>query len=231
MSGEHLSQTDVIRLAIAAAAAKLHVAFPARVERVAGGRVDVRPEIGRATECRDGSTLHEELPVIASVPIVFPREAYLGVVFPVSVGSYVLVVCCDRNIGEWLRTGRREQIADVGTHVLDGAVAIPGLFPDASAVDPEHMILGSLGSGPSIHMDDDEVRLGGDGATQRVPHGDAWVDAIATFRTALSTWADAVDAGVTAAGGTVAGHAAFVTAIGDLGTALETALSERVRVT
>lgn len=231
MSGEHLSSTDVIRLAIAAAAAKLHVAFPARVERVADGRVDVRPEIGRATECRDGSTLHEELPVIASVPIVFPRAESIGVVFPVSVGSYVLVVCCDRNIGEWLRTGRRERTADVGAHVLDGAVAIPGLFPDASAIDPDHMVLGSLESGPSIHIDDDQVRLGGNGATERVPHGDAWVDALTTFRTALATWANAVAAGVTTAGGTVDGHATFVTAIDDLGDALEAALSERVRVT
>lgn len=233
MSGEHLTKTDVIRLAIAAQLSKLHVAFPARVERVDGGRVDVRPELGRAVECRDGSTLHEDLPVIASVPLVFPRTASSGLAFPVDVGDYVLVVVCDRNLGEWLRTGRRERIADVGMHVLDGAVAIPGVFPDASSVSPDHLVLGSFETGPSVHVDDEQVRLGGDSASERVPHGDAWTDAFAAFRSSLSSWADAVDNGVTAAGGTVnpVTHAQFQAAITTLGTQLETALSERVRVT
>lgn len=231
MTGAHLSTTDLIRLSTASLLAKLHVGFPARVERVSGARVDVRPELERATECRDGSTLHEELPVIASVPLVFQRTENEGLAFPVPVGSYVFVVCADRALGEWLRTGRRERTADVGAHTLDGAVAIPGLFPDASAVSPDHLVLGSFGSGPSVHIDGDQVRLGGNGATERVPHGDAWKSAFATFHAALATWANAVDTGVTAVGGTVAGHAAFITAIDDLVDALDAALSERVRVT
>ena len=228
MSSAPLSSTDLHRLAMGARLSKLHVAFPARVERVDGPRVDVRPETERATECRDGSTLHEELPVIAAVPLAFPRTESTGLAFPVSVGDYVLIVCCDRSLGEWLRTGRRERTVDVGVHTLDGAVAIPGLFPDASAFAPDHLVLGSFGSGPSIHVDGDHVRVGGDGADQQVPHGNAWKDAFTALAGLMKTWVTAVD-GIVSPGTPLPSTTPLNAALDTLDEQL--ALSERVRVT
>lgn len=231
-----LRWSDVIRLAIEARLAFVHVAFPARVERYDAARnvVDVQPQLEAETECLDGSSLRERLPVIPSVPIAFQRTKAFGVTFPIAVGDFVLVVCCDRNIGEWMRTGQAGDPHDAGVHVLDGAVAIPGLYPDAHALDGEvltdHLVLGSLDGGPTIHVDDSEIRLGSDSASERAVLGSSQQSALDTFLLALKLWANAVNTGVSAAGGAVADHPAFVTAIEQLQADLVSALSAKVRV-
>jgi hypothetical protein len=167
--------TDAIRLAVGAALASTHVAFPARVEAYDSNAqtVDVLPQIERATRAIDGSVLREDLPIVAAVPIAWPRSGAFGVIFPLAVGDHVLVVVCDRNIGEWRRTGSAGDPKDVGVHVLDGAVAVPGLFPSSGAVGAEHvtdhLVIGALGAGGAgIHVRSGEVRLGGDAGTNLV---------------------------------------------------------------
>jgi Flp pilus assembly CpaF family ATPase len=58
-------------------------------------------------------------------------------------------------------------------HVLDGAVAIPGLYPLGSALEAEHLtdhlVMGSLAAGgATIHVRSTDVRLGDDTASQFV---------------------------------------------------------------
>lgn len=173
-----LAWSDVIRLAIGARLASTHVAFPARVEAYDAARnsVDVLPQLERETECINGDALRERLPIVPSVPIAWPRSRGYGITFPLEVGDFVLVVCCDRNIGEWLRLGEAGDPRDAGMHGLDGAVAIPGLYPDADALDPaaplpvltDHLVVGAMGGGPTIHIDEDEIRLGSNLASDYV---------------------------------------------------------------
>lgn len=174
-SSSGVASTDAIRLAVGAALASTHVAFPGRVEAydASAQTVDVLPQIDRATRAIDGSVLREELPVIAAVPIAWPRSGSFGMIFPLAVGDFVLVVVCDRNIGEWRRTGEAGDARDIGSHVLDGAVAVPGLYPSAETVESEHvtdhMVIGALGSGGAgIHVHPSEVRLGGNSGTNLV---------------------------------------------------------------
>lgn len=170
-----LAPSDVLRLAIAAALAKVHVGFPARVESydADANTVDVQPQYDRATECLDGTTLHEELPIIPSVPIAWPRTRKYGVTFPIEVGDYVLILITDRSIHEWMRTGRRGDPLDLGTHELDGAVAIPGVYPSADSLSSpqltDHLTIGALTTGgASIHIDANEIRIGTNDASDYV---------------------------------------------------------------
>lgn len=169
-----LKQSDLIRLALGQFGSTLHVAFPAKVlgYDAAAQSVDVQPQLDRTFENLDGTLTTESLPAIASVPISWPRCGKFGLVFPLAVDDFVLVVVADRNIGEWLRTGESDP-RDAGVHVLDGAVAIPGLYPASGAVEAEHvtdhLVLGHLQTGGAgVHVRFAEVRLGDDTASQFV---------------------------------------------------------------
>lgn len=170
-----LAESDLIRLALGKDRAELHVGFPAKVLSfdAAGNAVDVQPQLDRTFENIDGSFTQDALPAIASVPVCWPRVGKFGLVFPIEADDYVFVVVSDRNLGEWLRTGARGDALDVGSHVLDGAVALPGLYPLSGALGNEHvtdhLVIGALGSEEAtIHIRPADVRLGGDSATQFV---------------------------------------------------------------
>lgn len=136
-----VAPSDLIRAAIEARLATTHVAFPGRVERWDATRneVDVRPALDRATKRIDGSILSEPLPVIPSVPVQWPRSSGYGVTFPLGIGDWVTVIVADRSIAEWRRLGAAGDPRHVGTHRLDGAIAVPGVYPDAAALSSEHV--------------------------------------------------------------------------------------------
>ena len=168
MSGVRgMDLSDLLQLAIAAKLAALHVAFPARVVAydATHNTVDVEPAVSRTTKTLEGSLLVEDLPIVCGVPIAWQRTGGFGVTFPLEVDDTVLVVVCDRNHGEWRRTGRRGDPLDAGVHGLDGAVAIPGLYPRAGALGVEHVPaegirLGSLATnGPYLHVTAGSVEI------------------------------------------------------------------------
>lgn len=230
--------SDVVRLAIAARLATLHVAFPARVEAydASTNSVDVQPQLEMEIERGDGSSLRDPLPIVCGVPIAWPRSRTYGMSFPLEVGDFVLVVVADRNLGEWLRTGEAGDPRDVGSHVLDGAVAIPGLYPEPDALGAEHLtdhlVLGRLASGgAALHVRPSELRLVSDSAEQASVRGTAQRDALHDLIDALDAWADAVDTGVTAAGGSIGpAHATFLVALATAKLALDNALTTAVKV-
>lgn len=210
-----VAPSDLIRAAIEARLATTHVAFPARVERwdAARNEVDVRPALDRATKRIDGSILSESLPVIPSVPVQWPRSSGYGVTFPLVVGDWVTVIVADRSIGEWRRTGEAGDPRHVGTHRLDGAIAVPGVYPDAAALSAEHVPddgirIGSLtADGPfvlvsalGIEIKDpasgirivvsgpfDRVQVDGGGATDLVALAGKVFDELTAIATTLGT--------------------------------------------
>lgn len=162
-----VAPSDLIRAAIEARLATTHVAFPAQVTRwnAAANEVDVRPALDRATKRIDGSILSESLPVIPSVPVQWPRSSAYGVTFPLEVDDWVTVIVADRSIAEWRRTGDAGDPKHVGTHRLDGAIAVPGVYPDAEVLGAEFVPttgirVGSLtANGPHVVINADGLEL------------------------------------------------------------------------
>lgn len=224
MSGVRgMGRSDLLQLAIAAKLAALHVAFPARVVAYSAEHqtVDVEPSTSRSTKTLSGSLLVEPLPIVCGVPIAWPRSGAYGVTFPLEVDDTVLVVVCDRNIGEWRRTGERGDPLDAGVHVLDGAVAVPGLYPRAGIVQSggvpaDGLRLGGLAAdAPRIVVDGSSISASRGGATELV---------------ALSNKVDAViDAFTSAAPVSNDGGAALQAAVVAVWTPLGTTAAETLR--
>lgn len=157
---DDLGVADVLRLYVAKMLGQAHVAMPGRVQSFDPDRntVDVVPEMDRATETADGETIRERLPVLPSVPVAWPRSGSWALTFPLPAGSEVLLVVTDRALGEWRRNGSLDP-RQLGTHRLDGAVAIPGVSTLANAIPSAKIPSNGLrlgwignGDGPSLTL-------------------------------------------------------------------------------
>jgi hypothetical protein len=119
----------------------------------------------------DGNYVSQKLPKLADVPVAFPRGGGYAVSFPIKAGDFVLLVFSERNIGQWRSTGTQGDPGDLGMHTLDGAVAIPGVYPDKAALasaSASKMVLGKDDTGTSrIEITSSGVFLGA-GATKEV---------------------------------------------------------------
>lgn len=137
MSATHPTLPEIIRAAIQAHDADLHVSIPAEVVRVdlAKGQVDARPLVKDVLTAGDGARVALSVPVIANVPIVWPGAGGFRLTFPVAAGDSVLLVFSDRSLDAWLARGGEVDPGDPRRHALSDAVAIPGLrsFKDAWA--------------------------------------------------------------------------------------------------
>lgn len=152
---------ELIRVAIEARLAGLHVSIPGRVEKYDASKqcADIKPLV--KTE------RGESVPVIPNVPIIFPGGGSFRVVFPVAKGDTVLLVFCERSIDGWKERGGEVDPIDTRHHALSDAVAYVGLrsFNDALADAPtDSMKLGKDGGTVQVECKDDEVEIGGGGA-------------------------------------------------------------------
>lgn len=113
---------------------EIHVALPGVVKsyNAATQTADIQPQIKRALRKRDGSIVTEDLPILPSVPVGALRAGGFFFHMPVTTGDHVLVIFCERDINEWRRLGSNVDPADLRTHSLSGAVAIP-MLEDARA--------------------------------------------------------------------------------------------------
>ena len=130
--------------------------MPGQVVKVHAGAdkrqfVDVRPSLKRAVPVDDddeqGTTtvaapfIEEDLPIIPSVPVGYPQGGGFFISVPLQPGDFVLLVFCERSIDRWVETaskGNQRAVSpgDVGTHVLEGAIALPfGPAPRAELLD------------------------------------------------------------------------------------------------
>lgn len=178
------SLASVIRGAIEAHALELHTAMPGKVLSydAAAQTADVQPVLRRPMRDVDGERVVEDLPVIPNVPVMFPRTAGAFISLPVAAGDYVLLVLCEGSIDAWRATGEVSDPGDERRHNLSHAVAIPGVFPQAGALDDAHatnIVIGHDGA-TQIHVQPGGaggVLIGGPSASEPMVLG-----------TALNTW-------------------------------------------
>src|SRR5690606_32100666 len=79
-------------------AAGIRVMLPARVEAYDNDNqtADVKPMLMEALESEEGVSTYD-LPIISTVPVVFPRAGDYFLSFPLAKGHFVMLVFCDRS--------------------------------------------------------------------------------------------------------------------------------------
>lgn len=166
-----MSQTptfpEMLKLAIDARLADLHVSMPGRIESYDASKlsVDVQPLIRHTYFDESGDRQTEAYPIIPSVPVKFPGSGAYRITFPIAKGDIVLLVFSEASIDKWLQNeGVVDPIDDRRNQMID-AVAIPGLHSfkspiaaetDAMVVDvPTEMRLGSSSATDPVALKSD----------------------------------------------------------------------------
>jgi hypothetical protein len=168
------SWNDVIDRRIGAALRDVHTAMPARVESYdeSTGRASVQPLIKYAARNDLGVRVPRLLPIVPSVPIVFPGGGGGGVTFSVTAGDIVLMVVSEVSLDRWLAgDGRAVDPADPRRHCLTDALALPWYFNTG---------------GPVIAFTATEIRAGGTEAL-----------ALQSDLAALASWVEGLPVGGT----------------------------------
>jgi hypothetical protein len=171
MSDDSPDLIDVLETWFETFSRDLHTSFPGKVERYDAARqvVDVQPMVRRAIENEDGEVVSEDLPLLPSIPLLFPRMGLWSVTFPVAPGDWVMVLCAEGSIGHVRRTGEKMDAGDLRRHHLSHAVALCGFAPTPAAltdVSTEDLVIGRQGGGKIAITSDGVVHLASNPAAQ-----------------------------------------------------------------
>ena len=118
---------EAIRQCLEATGSNVHVAIPGTIVRydASRGEVDVLPGVRRPYPSEDGGATYRDLPVIPSVPLMWPGGSLGGASWPVAVGDAALVVCADYDPSAWVAAGGVQTPEDSRIHSLAHGFAIP----------------------------------------------------------------------------------------------------------
>ena len=140
MSGERLpypAELDVLRARLEQHDLEQHVAIPGRVQRYdeATQTADVVPLVRHPVPQPDGSYALEDLPVIPSVPVLWPRTGRWMLTMGMTAGDTVQLLVNTSAIGHW-RAGDGDVTdpGDLRRQHIAHAVAIPGLYTRGHAL-------------------------------------------------------------------------------------------------
>lgn len=159
---------ELLQLAVETRLFEVHTSMPGQVVAVHSDAsskrqyCDVRPCLRRCLEADEASAVpfvEEELPVIPRVPIGYPQGGGWFVSYPLQPGDFVTLVFSERSIDRWIATAKKARqqsisTGDVGTHTLDGAIALPvGPAPAGElleGVSGADMVLGHVSGSPLL---------------------------------------------------------------------------------
>lgn len=181
---------------------ELHTSFPGRIESydAAAQVADVRPMVRRSLVREDGTIVHEDLPTLRAVPVVWPRATSGGwfMHFPLGAGDEVRVDVCERDIARWLQTGELSTAPDGRLHHLANATCTPGLSPRGrrlGGMPPDALRIGLDGGSVIDVRTDGEIHVGGDRALCEHVDLDQHLSAIAAGLNALAARIAPLDSG------------------------------------
>lgn len=185
-------QAEVLRQILEGDRVDLHTAMPGVVRsyddetQTAEIALGVARVIPAADE--DDPDLVEPLPILPSVPVLWPRASGGYLHIPIAAGDGVLVLFCESDLNRWRETGQAGEDPGVHTrHGLSGAVAIAGLHwrgnpnPDAAGSfdQPAGLRLGIEG-GPRIDIRGSQIKAGGENPLAKSEPTSTILDAIVT---------------------------------------------------
>jgi hypothetical protein len=212
----HPEPADVLRAHLEQFALELHTAFPARVQTydAATQRADLVPLIKHPVPQPDGPSAYEDLPVLPSVPVLFPRAGAWFLSLPLAAGDTVLVIIQEAAAGHWeAGDGDPQYPGDLRRHHLANAVAYAGYYPAARALtnaSGANLVLGKDDGSRIVIKPDLTVEIAG--GAQFVALANLVQTALDAIRTAYSAHTHAV-AGTVGSGGAVTGTTAPTTTL------------------
>lgn len=177
-------QSETLRRILDGQRAELHTAMPGTVKSydASAQTADIRPGLRRVIPSREETEDEtvEELPILPSVPVVWPRAGDFFLHAPLQEGDGVLVIFSEADINAWLDGSVSANPSLPERHGLSGAVAIPGLFPSASPIGSVSAGNATMGvdGGPVMAFVSGEIRAGGADPLARESALDALVDAL-----------------------------------------------------
>ena len=191
---ERITPAETYRRILDARLTDLHTALPGRVRAydAATQTADIEPMIKRGvpTGGEEDEVALEALPVLPSVPVLFPSGGQCFVTFPLAVGDPVLLVFSERDTSHYRATGA---VADPGVptmHGLSGAVAIPCAFGPRSAamsgVSATDLVVGRANGLANITVKAGTTEVGG--STHPVPLDTSLQAELTKIATAFSTF-------------------------------------------
>ena len=121
------SLTDGIRNAILYQLSNIHTAFPGKIISYdyVQKRASIQPQINKRYSDGDVGIM----PILTSVPVIFPYASGASITFPVNPGDFCFVICCERSIDQWITSGEQGTPLDNRKFDLSDGVAIMGLLP------------------------------------------------------------------------------------------------------
>jgi hypothetical protein len=147
----------------------VHTALIGRVEKYDASTqlADVQPLMKHARKTNGDGIKQEGLPLLVDVPVLFPRAGGFFISLPIQVGDFVQVIFNENSIDDFL-TESASKIDSAGRFTLQGAVAIPGIYPLSKPVAGAHkanLVMGK-DKGVQLHIDGEKIRLGSDVADE-----------------------------------------------------------------
>jgi hypothetical protein len=171
----------------------VHTALIAQVESYDAKKqqVNVSPVLKRRIKNLEGEWLNEQLPMLCDVPVLFPRAGGYFISFPIQPGDFVQLVFNESSIDEWLIGAPTFDSKERFT--LQGAVAIPGVYPESMPLSDAHETNFVMGKddGLQIHIDDQKIRLGSADAKEALAIARNVKDELEKIRSAFNLHAHA----------------------------------------
>lgn len=156
------TQAEVIRRIIDSRILDMQISMPGRIETYYPDTqtADVTPVIKRPLFTEDDDLVHEALPVVPNVQVLFPRGGGYSITWPLSPGDHVELVFQTYSTAQWRQSGLVSEPGDLRHAHLANAFAIPGVAPNAGALDAAQAGLNALViEGPDIRLGKDATEF------------------------------------------------------------------------
>ncbi len=129
------SAESAIGTQVEEAAKNLHVALPVKVLSFDASKQTASCLPMIKALLAEGKSI--QLPVLADVPVKFPRGGGFALTFPLKAGDEGMVIFSDRCIDGWWQSGVASEPLDLRMHDLSDACLLPGFSSVPNAI-PAH---------------------------------------------------------------------------------------------
>lgn len=155
--------TQLLKQAIDNRLLDTHTALIAKVESYDSSKqqVNVSSVFKRPIENVDQEIVLEQLPMLCDVPVLFPRAGGFFISFPIQAGDFVQLIFNEVSIDDWL-LDKANTMSSTQRFTLQGAVAIPGIYPESRPLSGAHEknFVAGKDKGVQLHIDSEKIRLG-----------------------------------------------------------------------
>lgn len=187
-----ISDAELIRRALDSRQLEIETSTIGRVEDYdpITRTADVRPLVKRPIPTATGEIVHEELPILPGIPVLFPGAGYehgavkWAITWPIEKASTGLVITLKMSAARWRESPPDAapppvEPGDTRPHHIANTVFIPGLWPDKAA-SPSTAV-------SALCVVGEEIRLGSHLAAELVAIASYVEDRIQTIVDAISS--------------------------------------------